>query len=335
MKTVRVSELIHAPLPVKGHMPAFAGATEWLNSKPLSPTNLRGKVVLVDFWTFTCINWLRTLPALRAWNDAYTKAGLVIIGVHTPEFQVEHEIANVRRAAQEMRVEYPIVVDNDYEIWDAFANRFWPALYIADAEGRIRHTHFGEGGEERSEHVIRRLLTDAGAKELPTSPVPFTPEGIEIAGDAHNLRSPETYLGLARSTGFASPRGAAFDEPRAYTIPSRLYLNEWALAGSWTIGREEAVSNEANGRVAFNFHARDLNLILEPPASGASARLRVTLDGEPPHDAHGLDVDEKGDGIVTETRLHQLIRQPGKITDRQCEIEFLDPGVAALCFTFG
>jgi thiol-disulfide isomerase/thioredoxin len=332
---MKVSELLHAPLPVKGHMPAFAGATEWLNSKPLSPADLHGKVVLVDFWTFTCINWLRTLPALRAWNDAYAKHGLVVVGVHTPEFQVEHDIANIRRAAAAMRVEYPIVVDNDYDIWDAFANQYWPALYIVDAEGRIRHTHFGEGGEERSEHVIRRLLTDAGAKDLPDSPVPFTPEGIEIPGDYRDLRSPETYLGLARATGFASPGGAAFNESHSYTIPPKLDLNEWALDGTWSIGREEAVTKDANGRIAYRFHGRDLNLILVPPASGASARVRVTLDGEPPHDAHGLDIDEKGDGLVTEARLHQLIRQPGSIIDRTFEIEFLDPGVAALCFTFG
>ncbi len=332
---MKVSEFLHAPLPVKGHMPGFAGTNDWLNSKPLSPTDLHGKVVLVDFWTFTCINWLRTLPALRAWNDAYAKHGLVTIGVHTPEFQVEHDIANVRRAAREMRVEYPIAIDNDYEVWDAFANQYWPAIYLADAEGRIRHTHFGEGGEERTEHVIRRLLTDAGATGLPESPVPYTAEGIEIPGDSHDLRSGETYVGLARSTGFASPEGASFNESRAYTLPPRLYLNEWGLDGNWTIGREEAVTNEPNGRIAFRFHARDLNLILEPPASGTSARFRVTIDGEPPHGAHGLDVDEKGDGIVSETRLHQLIRQHGSITDRQCEIEFLDPGVSALCFTFG
>jgi hypothetical protein len=332
---VKVTELIHAPLPVKGHMPGFAGAVEWLNSKPLSPTDLHGKVVLVDFWTFTCINWLRTMPAIRAWYDTYAKFGLVVIGVHTPEFQVEHDIANIRRATQEMHIEYPIAIDSDYEVWNAFANQYWPAIYIADAEGRIRHTHFGEGGEERTEHVIRRLLTDAGATGLPDDPAPVNPQGIEIPADWHDLRSPETYLGLARAEGFSSPGGAAFEEARDYAIPERLQLNEWALAGNWTIGREEAVTNTPNGRVAYRFHARDAHLILEPPRSGGSARFRVTLDGKPPGAAHGLDVDENGDGIVTETRLHQLIRQPGSIADRELGIEFLDPGVAALCFTFG
>jgi hypothetical protein len=234
-----------------------------------------------------------------------------------------------------MRIEYPVAIDNDYTVWDAFANRFWPALYIADAEGRIRHNHFGEGGYERSERVIRQLLADAGAVDLPDDSAPVEARGIELPADWPNVRSPETYVGIARSEGFASPGGAAFDEPRVYTVPSRLHVNEWALAGNWTVGREEAASNEANGRIAYRFHARDLHLILAPPAQHASVRFRVLLDGRAPGDAHGLDVDEEGNGVVKEQRLYQLIRQSGHIADRQFEIEFLDAGAAALCFTFG
>ena len=322
-------------LPVESRMPTFAGATEWLNSEPLTPTALQGKVVVVDFWTYTCINWLRTLPYIRAWADTYGKHGLVVVGVHTPEFGVEHNIENVRRAAHDMGVVYPVAIDNDYAVWDAFANQYWPALYIADAEGHIRHHHFGEGGYDRSENVIHQLLTDAGVVQLPDDAAPVDARGIEIPADWDNVRSPETYVGLGRSEGFVSPGGGAFDEPRVYTAPSRLHVNEWALAGSWTLGREEAVNNEAHGRIVYRFHARDLHLILEPPAHQASARFRVLLDGHLDADAHGLDVDEYGNGVVTEPRLYQLIRQHGHIADRLFEIEFFDPGAAALCFTFG
>ena len=322
------------PLPVEGRLPAFAGATEWLNTKPLTPTATHGKVVVAQFWTYTCINWLRTLPYIRGWADTYAKQGLVVVGVHTPEFGVEHDVDNVRRASHDLGVEYPIAVDNDYAVWSAFANQYWPALYIADAEGRIRHHHFGEGGYDRSEQVIRKLLADAGQKNLPAEPASVDVRGIELPADARNVRSYETYVGLARSEGFASPERAASDEPHVYTVPSRLRVNEWAFGGNWTLGREDAVSNEANGRIAYRFHARDLNLILTPPA-GSSGRFRLLLDGRPPGDAHGLDVDAEGNGVVTEPRLYQLIRQGSEITDRQFEIELLDPGVAALCFTFG
>jgi thiol-disulfide isomerase/thioredoxin len=315
-------------------MPAFAGATEWLNTKPLTLTDLQGKVVVVDFWTYTCINWLRTLPYVRAWAETYGDHGLVVIGVHTPEFSIEHDLANVRRAVSDMHLAYPIAIDNDYAVWDAFANQYWPALYIADAQGRIRHHHFGEGEEERSEHVIRQLLADAGDADLPDEPARIEARGIELPADWHNVASPETYVGFARSEGLASPGGAAFDEPHDYTVPSRLHLNEWALAGNWTVRHEDAMSNEAHGRIAYRFHARDLHVILAPPAQ-ASARFRVLLDGQAPGDAHGLDVDEEGNGVVKEARLYQLIRQGGHVTDRQCEIEFLDSGAAALCFTFG
>jgi thiol-disulfide isomerase/thioredoxin len=314
-------------------MPTFAGATGWLNSEPLTPTALRGRVVVADFWTYTCINWLRTLPYIRAWADTYSKHGLVVVGVHTPEFSVEHDVDNVRRAVRDMGVVYPVAIDNDSAVWEAFGNQYWPALYIADADGSIRHHHLGEGGYERSENVIRQLLTDAGAINLPRDHAPVDARGIERPADWDHLRSPETYLGRGRSERFASPDGAS-EEPGMYTVPSRLPVNHWALAGSWTLGGEEAVNNEAHGRIAYRFHARDLHLILEPPAQ-ATSRFRVLLDGQPPRDAHGLDVDEEGNGVVSERRLYQLIRQPGHITDRQFEIELLDPGAAALCFTFG
>jgi thiol-disulfide isomerase/thioredoxin len=333
---MKVNELFsQLQLPVKSHMPSFDGANAWLNSEPLTPEGLRGKVVAVDFWTFTCINWLRTLPYIRAWAKTYADKGLVVIGVHTPEFGVEHDLDNVQRAVRAMGIEYPVAIDNDYGVWNAFANQYWPALYIADAEGRIRHHEFGEGGYDKSEHVIRQLLTDAGAVDLPAAADPVELNGIEAPADWSDVRSPETYLGLARASGFASPGGAAFGEARAYEVPERLHLNEWGLGGSWTIGREEATCNEPNARIAYRFHARDLHLILTPPAGGGSARFRVALEGRPPGDVHGLDVDAQGNGVVSEPRLHQLIRQSDKITDRLFEIEFLDPGAAALCFTFG
>ena len=322
-------------LPVGRSMPAFDGANGWLNTEPLTPSDLHGKVVLVDFWTYTCINWLRTLPYIRAWADAYAAKGLVVVGVHTPEFTVEHDIDNVRSAVRDMGIDYPVAIDNDYAVWSAFANQYWPAVYIADAEGRLRHHQFGEGGYEMSERAIRQLLADAGAVDLPDDPVPVEARGIEIAGDWHNVRSGETYVGLARAQGFASPGLAAIDEPREYTVPPRLHLNEWALVGDWTLGREEAVSNAANGRIAYRFHARDLHLILTPPTGRTSARFRVRLDGQAPGDAHGIDIDEDGNGVVAEARLYQLIRQRGDITDRLFEIELLDPGAGALCFTFG
>jgi thiol-disulfide isomerase/thioredoxin len=321
-------------LPVESRLPGFEGATAWLNSEPLTPAGLSGSVVLVDFWTYTCINWLRTLPYLRAWAATYAEKGLVIVGVHTPEFGVEHDIDNVGRAVREMAIEYPVAIDNDYAVWDAFANRYWPALYIADARGRIRHHHFGEGDYEKAEMVIRHLLEDAGVTDLP-SDATVDIRGIEEPSDWRTVRSGETYVGYARSEGFRSPEGVAFDEARVYTTPSRLHLNEWALRGNWTVEREAAVSNAANGRLAYQFQARDLHLILTPPEKGVSGRFRVALDGQRPGDAHGLDIDEQGNGVVVEPRLYQLIRQSGRITSRSFEIEFLDPGAAALCFTFG
>jgi thiol-disulfide isomerase/thioredoxin len=321
-------------LPVESRLPAFTGANGWLNTSPLTPEGLLGKVVAVQFWTFTCINWLRTLPYIRGWAQTYRDHGLVVVGVHTPEFGVEHDLDNVRRAMLELGIDYPVVIDNDYNVWNAFANRYWPALYIADADGRIRHHHFGEGGYEQTEKAIRQLLTDAGAAPLPEL-APVLPRGIEAPADWDQLRSPETYVGLRRSEAFASPENSALDEPRTYSLPPRLGLNEWALAGSWTFHREDVVADAAGARLVHHFHARDVNLILTPPGQQHSARFRVTLDGRAPGPAHGLDVDEQGNGRVDEVRLYQLIRQPGDIADRQFEIEFLDPGAAALCFTFG
>ena len=321
-------------LPVQHRMPGFEGANAWLNSEPLTPDALKGKVVAVDFWTYTCINWLRTLASLRAWHQTYADKGLVIVGVHTPEFGIEHDLDNVRWNVEALGVEYPVAVDNDYAVWNAFANRYWPALYITDADGRIRHHRFGEGEYDKAERVIRQLLDDAGATDLPDKPAATDPHGLEVEADWHDLRSPESYLGLARGQGFVSPGRPAVDEPLDYTLPDRMYVNQWGLVGNWTLGYEEVTCNEAGGRIAYRFHARDAHLILTPPEHG-SARFRVTLDGEAPDDAHGVDIDEAGNGVAAHSRLYQLIRQPGRITDRQFEIEFLDPGAAALCFTFG
>ena len=322
------------PMPIKRRMPALLGSTDWLNSQPLTSDDLRGKVVVVDFWTYTCINWIRTLPYVRAWAAAYGPYGLVVIGVHTPEFAIERDVDNVRRAASNLRVDYPVAIDNDYAVWKAFANQFWPALYVADSEGRIRHQHFGEGGYERAEQMIRRLLLDAGAADLPNDHVQVTATGLELAADTPNVRSRETYVGSARAFGFANPGGAS-DQGRPYALPPRLRINEWAVAGNWTLHSDRARLNQPGGVIAYRFHARDLNLVLAPTAGGAPVRFRVRLDGQPPNDAHGLDTDGPGNGTIRESRLYQLIRQASPIEDRLFEIEFLDADGSAFCFTFG
>jgi thiol-disulfide isomerase/thioredoxin len=322
-------------LPFEGRLAEFDGATGWLNSLPLTPAELRGKVVLVDFWTYTCINWLRTLGYVRAWAEKYEDFGLVVIGVHTPEFPFERDVDNVRRAATDMGVEYPIALDSAYAVWQAFDNHYWPAVYIADADGRIRHHHFGEGGYEECERVIQRLLRDAGDDRVPDDLVSVVGDGFEAQADWTNLRTPETYLGYDQAKNFASSGGARLDQARTYVAPESLTLNHWALAGDWTVRRGAAVSNAADGRIAFRFHARDLHLVMGPPARGSSVPFRLLVDGEPPSDAHGLDVDEHGRGAVVEQRLHQLIREPGSITDRTFEITFLSPGAEAYAFTFG
>ena len=324
-----------APLPIEGELPSLSGATAWLNSPPLTAAGLRGKVVLVDVWTYTCINWLRTLPYVRAWAEKYREHGVVVLGVHTPEFSFEHDLENVRRAVQDMRVAYPIAVDNDYAIWSAFDNHYWPALYLVDAQGRIRSHQFGEGAYEQSEMMLQQLLAEAGLGGIAPDLVSVEAQGAEAAADWGSLRSPENYVGYERTENFASPGGAVLDQPRVYAFPAHFSLNQWALAGEWTVEREATVLNEANGRIAYRFHARDLHLVMGPAARGMSVRFRVFIDGRPPGAAHGSDVDEQGNGTVSEQRLYQLIRQPKPIADRQFEIEFLDAGVEAFVFTFG
>jgi len=311
------------------------GATAWLNAPPLSAAGLRGKVVLIDFWTYTCINWLRTLPYVRAWAEKYREHGVVVIGVHTPEFSFEHDLENVRRAVKDMRVDYPVAVDNDYAIWRAFDNHYWPALYLVDAQGRIRSHQFGEGAYEQSEMMLQHLLAEVGIGGIAHELVSVEAQEAEVAADWGDLRSPENYVGYERTENFASPGGAVLDRPRAYAFPAHFSLNQWALSGEWTVQSEATVLNTANGRIAYRFHARDLNLVMGPPARGASVRFRVLIDGQAPGAAHGSDVDEQGHGTVSEQRLYQLIRQPKPITDRQFEIGFLDSGVEAFAFTFG
>jgi thiol-disulfide isomerase/thioredoxin len=323
-----------ASLPVEGHLPGFEGATGWLNSSPLTPEGLRGRVVLVDFWTYTCINWLRTLAFLRAWSEKYRDLGLVVIGVHTPEFPFERDVENVREAAQAMRVQYPIALDSDYGVWSAFANRYWPALYFSDAQGRIRYHHFGEGEYDEAEWMIQHLLREAGGEGIDNELVSVTTEGLEAQADWTNLGSPETYLGHSQGQSLDSPNGVAYDEPRNYVAPESLQLNTWALAGNWTIEARASVLNEAAGRIAFRFHARDVHLVLRS-RTGTAVPFRVLVDGEAPRAAHGLDVDEEGRGTLVQPRLYQLVREPGSITDRTFEIAFHDTGVEAYVFTFG
>jgi thiol-disulfide isomerase/thioredoxin len=324
-----------APLPVEGHLPGFDGATGWLNSPPLTAAGLRGRVVLVDFWTYTCINWLRTLPYVRAWAHKYKAHGLVVVGVHTPEFDFEHDLDNVRREVKDLRVDFPVGVDNDYAIWDAFGNRYWPALYFVDAQGQIRHHRFGEGDYDRSEQIIQRLLTDAGSGGVVQDLVAVEAGGVEAEADWDSLWSPENYLGFERSENFASANGAVLDTPHHYAAPTQLRLNQWALSGDWTVKQQAIVGNQAGGRIVYRFHARDLHLVMAPTPPGGPIRFRVHLDGQPPGAAHGADVDDEGNGTLTEPRLHQLIRQPGPVTERTFEIGFLDPGVQAYAFTFG
>jgi hypothetical protein len=322
-------------LPVEGELPSLAGATGWLNSEPLTATSLRGRPVLIEFWTFTCINWIRTLPYVRSWFEKYRSNGLVVLGVHTPEFGVERDVEIIRRAAKDMRIAYPIAIDSDYAIWRAFGNQYWPALYFADANGQIRHHRFGEGEYEHSELVIQALLKAAGAHEVSGESISVDALGVEAAADWHDLRSPETYIGYARAENFASPGGASRDRPSEYRAPDVLHLNNWALAGDWTIGRQAAVLRAPGGRIAHRFHARDLHLVMAPAPDNQPVRFRVLLDGEPPGAAHGIDTDEQGEGAVTAARLYQLIRQPGAISDRTLEIVFLDPEVHLFVFTFG
>jgi thiol-disulfide isomerase/thioredoxin len=324
-----------AELPVEGHLPGFDGATGWLNSEPLTPEGLRGRVVAVQFWTYTCVNWLRTLPYVRAWAAKYEPHGLTVVGAHTPEFGFERDVDNIVIAARDMAVTYPIAVDSDYGVWRAFDNHYWPALYVADGQGRIRFHHFGEGEYQMSEMVIQQLLIDNGAQGIEPDLVSVDFVGTELAADWSNVRTPEWYMGAQQTVGFASPDGAFVDERHTYRPPDRLSLNTWAPSGTWTLARHASVLNEPSGRITIRFHARDVNLVMGPASRGASIPFRVLLDGRSPGEAHGTDVDEDGRGTLDQQRLYQLIRQTGRIDDATFEIEFLDAGVEAYCFTFG
>ena len=328
-----------ATLPVEGRLPSLAGATGWLNSPPLDVQGLRGKVVLVDFWTYSCINCLRALPHVRQWYERYRDHGLVVIGVHAPEFAFERDPDNVRKAVADLKVDYPVAIDNDFAIWRGFNNRYWPAHYFIDAEGRIRAHHFGEGNYAQSEQIIRQLLREAGNR-LPddaTGPAMTmaAQDGVEQQADMDNLRSPETYIGHARAEHFASPGGLQAGRLAEYTMPATLGLNQWALAGHWRVGSEDAQLEQPGGRIAFRFHARDLHLVMAPQDAAHPVRFRVRIDGEPPRAAAGGDVSAEGEGRVDGNRLYQLIRQDGDVRERSFEIEFLDPGVRAYAFTFG
>jgi thiol-disulfide isomerase/thioredoxin len=324
-----------AQLSVESRLPGFDGATGWLNSPTLGPADLTGNVVLVDFWTYTCINWLRTLGYVRAWADKYGDRGLIVVGVHTPEFPFERDVDNVRTAAAAMRVEYPIALDSDYAVWRAFTNMYWPAVYIADEQGRIRYHHFGEGDYDECEWVVQQLLGEAGREDVGDELVDLTPAGYEAQADWANLGSPETYLGYEQGESFASPGEAKIDRTTSYTVPGSLRLNTWALSGDWRIGSRASVLDGSEGQIVFRFHARDVNLVMGPVSKDAAVPFRIRVDGEPPGDAHGIDVEANGNGLVAEQRLYQLLREPGAITDRTFEITFLAPAVEAYVFTFG
>jgi thiol-disulfide isomerase/thioredoxin len=324
------------PIPARGSDIAMppATATEWLNLASPTAPDFRGKVVVVQFWTYTCINWRRTLPYIRAWEAKYRGQGLVVLGVHTPEFDFEHSVDNVRSALGEMHIVYPVAIDNQQLIWNAFHNVYWPALYLLDAQGHIRYRQFGEGEYARTEREIQKLLTESGG--LPSNDlVAVKPFGAEVSADVASLRSPESYLGYEMAERFVSKGGAMRNRRHEYVAPNHLSLNEWALSGSWTIGRQAAVLDDANGKIVYRFHARDLNLIMAPAALATPVRFRVLIDGQPPGALRGADIDEQGYGSVSAARMYQLIRQSGKIADREFVIEFLSPGVSAYDFTFG
>jgi cytochrome c biogenesis protein CcdA/thiol-disulfide isomerase/thioredoxin len=324
-----------ATLPVEGELPSLSGAEAWLNSPPLTAQALRGKVVLIDFWTYSCINCLRALPYVKSWYERYRDQGLVVIGVHSPEFAFEKDIGNVTRAVHDLGITYPVALDNNYAIWQAFNNQYWPAHYFIDAEGRIRAHHFGEGEYAQSEEIIRQLLTEAGSGSLAATTPAVKGVGVQAAPDESDLQSPETYIGYQRAANFASPGGAVRDQSSTYRTPPQLALNEWALSGSWRVAGEEAVSSGAPAAIVFRFHARDLHLVLGPGDGGHPVRFRVTLDGRAPGADHGSDVHPDGTGTVREQRLYQLLRQSNAAGEHTFTIEFLDPGVQAYAFTFG
>ena len=322
-------------LPVEGSLPSLAGAVQWLNSPPLTPEQLKGKVVLVDFWTYSCINCLRSIPYVRAWADKYKDQGLVVIGVHAPEFAFEKNIDNVNQAVAKLKIDYPVAIDNDYAIWRAFSNEYWPADYFIDANGKIRHHFFGEGDYAESEKVIQQLLAEAGKGNLPVDMVSVSATGAEAASDQADVMSPETYIGFARAENFASPGGAVGDSLHVYATGDLSHLNDWGLSGDWTVGGQSASLNKTDGAISFRFHARDLHLVLGPSADGKPVRFRVTIDGAAPGESHGADTNAAGEGMVTDHRLYQLVRQSGPIMDHTFSIQFLDPDVQAYAFTFG
>ena len=332
--------LIHRPagegaaLADEGALAPFTRANSWLNSSPLTPDGLRGRVVVVDFWTYTCVNWLRTLPYVRAWAAKYRLAGLTVVGVHTPEFGFEHDLDNVTKMSERLGVDWPVAVDNDYGVWQAFNNHYWPALYLADAGGRIRYHHFGEGEYAMSEMVIQQLLAEAGAADVDRELVNVEPVGLEVAADWRTLQSPETYVGYGQASGFTQQASARFDTPADYTAVA-VRLNDWALSGNWTVARHAGIANRAGARIAFRFHARDVNLVMGPAERGTAIPFRVLLDGLPLGEAAGVDADPDGRGLLNEQRTYQLIRQPGPVAERTVEVEFDDAGAEAYCFTFG
>jgi thiol-disulfide isomerase/thioredoxin len=325
------------PPSIVGSSPLYglSGATGWINSKPLTAKELKGKVVLVDFWTYSCINCLRSLPYIRAWWDKYKDSGLVVIGVHTPEFDFEKQLPNVEKAVQKFGITYPVALDSNQTIWNAFHNEFWPAHYFIDAKGRVRFEHFGEGNYDQSERWIQQLLEERAAKPMPSGDVSVHGQGVEAAADMSDVRSPETYIGFARAEHFASPGGFRMGSEKSYSAPVHPALNQWGFDGKWVDNMQRAVLNSAGGRIVFRFHARDLHLVLGPTADGKPVRFHVTIDGQPPGDNHGVDTDAEGNGVVTDHRLYQLVRQKGVVTDHIFAIEFEDAGVQAFSFTFG
>jgi thiol-disulfide isomerase/thioredoxin len=320
---------------VPATLPDLSGATTWINSPPLTPESLRGKVVVIDFWTYSCINCLRSLPYIKAWYSKYKDSGLVVIGVHTPEFPFEKDEANVRQAVRELGITYPVAMDNDYRVWRAFHNKFWPAHYFIDSTGRVRFHHFGEGGYDESETWIRTLLEERNHQPLPNSSTTIAASGAEAASNPDAVQSPETYIGYTRAQNFASPGSFDEDDPHVYRAPASLDLNAWALTGKWKDESQIATLLSPTGAIVYRFHARDLHLVLAPGSNNKPIRFRVTLDGKPPGADHGTDTDADGYGTVTESRLYQLIRQQGAVHDRTFQIEFLTPGVEAFAFTFG
>jgi thiol-disulfide isomerase/thioredoxin len=330
-----------APLPVEGTLPPLDGAVQWINSPPLTKEALRGKVVLVDVWTYSCINCLRTLPYLKTWAQKYRDQGLVVIGVHAPEFAFERNVDNVKQAVHDLGIDYPVAIDNNYAIWRALNNQYWPAHYFIDAQGNIRYHHFGEGDYAHSEHVIQQLLAEAGHGAAPSMAMTAKShddaigEGAMMQADNKDMRSPETYIGYERAQQFMSPGGETPDRLHDYAAPKALDVNDWGLAGAWKVGAEHATLEGATGRIVYRFHARDLHLVLGPSKDGTPVRFRVSIDGAAPGTSHGSDVEADGSGTVTEQRLYQLVRQTGPVADRTFTIEFLDPGVEAYAFTFG